>query len=199
MICHCNWRVNKWALVQTHQFLPCWLSLVYSFLWGYLTLSRLSRPHCFGGLCGYVWGKAAVCGGIQGKPFLYKENEDWSPLSHLLKSTELSWPCRLNVTRNSSTVESLSSFSISFYGKKAEIIRNSILTRHHNLGLSNIFDLSPQSVSGFVIAFWFAVCQHYSGGWLIFSILKEGMHKVLFPLADCGTQSNLKFCLPKQK
>lgn len=39
--------------------------------------------------------------------------------SHLLKSTELSWPCRLDVTRNSSTVESLSSFSISFYGKES--------------------------------------------------------------------------------
>lgn len=82
--------------------------------------------------------------------------------SHLLKSTELSWPCRLNMTRNSPTVESLSSFSISFNGKKADIIRNSILTHHPNLGLTNIFDVSPQSVSGFVMAFWFAVCQHYS-------------------------------------
>lgn len=83
--------------------------------------------------------------------------------SHLLKSTELFWPCRPDVTRNSSTVESLCSFSTSFYGKKADRIRNSILTHHPNLALTNIFDLSPQSVSVFVIAFWFSVWQHYSG------------------------------------
>lgn len=60
-------------------------------------------------------------------------------------------------------MESLCSFSLSFYEKKTEVIRNSILTHHPNLGLTNIVDLSPESVAVFMMAFWFAVCQHYTG------------------------------------
>lgn len=28
---------------------------------------------------------------------------------------------------------------------------------------------------------------------------REGVRKVSFPLADCGTRSNLKICLPEQE
>lgn len=58
-----------------------------------------------------------------------------------------------------------------FLFMKTEVIRNSILTCHLNIELTNIVDLSPESVSVFIMAFWFAVCQHYTGDWLIFSAL----------------------------
>lgn len=106
LICCCSWRVNKWALVHTHQFLPCWLSLVCSFLWGCLT-QQVLKTTLFWRTVGVFEGRQLSVEVLKVSHFPIKKMRTGFLWSHLLKSTDLSWPCRLNVTRNSSTVESL--------------------------------------------------------------------------------------------